>query len=193
MDNKTTYDNEKTEQLFRRDLHGYLTSIGQVDERLPEAPDLEELWPKLAQSYMPDGVREFTAYPTASLGWMMYIGMAVAKYWDEDWVLYSKVEDLYRYLRDRIDFDHMDEYILRQVLLLTPEAEHKVNDTVAECASRTYNAIMHLHLEPGTPEAFRTYVAALHQLYLMGVAMELNALGYHMTKIVKKQQITKKS
>ena len=146
MDNKTTYDNEKTEQLFRRDLHGYLTSIGQVDERLPEAPDLEELWPKLAQSYMPDGVREFTAYPTASLGWMMYIGMAVAKYWDEDWALYSKVEDLYKYLRDRIDFDHMDEYILRQVLLLTPEAEHKVNDTVAECASRTYNAIMHLHL-----------------------------------------------
>ena len=183
MDNKTTYDNEKTEQLFRRDLHGYLTSIGQVDERLPEAPDLEELWPKLAQSYMPDGVREFTAYPTASLGWMMYIGMAVAKYWDEDWALYSKVEDLYKYLRDRIDFDHMDEYILRQVLLLTPEAEHKVNDTVAECASRTYNAIKHLHLEPGTPEAFRTYVAALHQLYLMGVAMELNALGYHMTKM----------
>lgn len=131
MDNKTTYDNEKTEQLFRRDLHSYLTSTGQVDERLPEAPDLEELWPKLAQSYMPDGVREFTAYPTASLGWMMYIGMAVAKYWDEDWALYSKVEDLYKYLRDRIDFDHMDEYILRQVLLLTPEAEHKVNDTVA--------------------------------------------------------------
>ena len=59
MDNKTTYDNEKTEQLFRRDLHGYLTSIGQVDERLPEAPDLEELWPKLAQSYMPDGVRVY--------------------------------------------------------------------------------------------------------------------------------------
>ena len=54
---------------------------------------------------------------------------------------------------------------------------------MAECASRTYNAIMHLHLEPGTPEAFRTYVAALHQLYLMGVAMELNALGYHMTKM----------
>jgi len=24
--------------------------------------------------------------PLASLGWMMYIGMAVAKMWDEDWL-----------------------------------------------------------------------------------------------------------
>ena len=183
MDNKTTYDNEKTEQLFRRDLHGYLTSIGQVDERLPEAPDLEELWPKLAQSYMPDGVREFTAYPTASLGWMMYIGMAVAKYWDEDWALYSKVEDLYKYLRDRIDFDHMDDYILDSVLCLDAEARAKMNDVVAESASRTYSKICHLHLEEGTANAYRAFVAALHQLYLMGIAVELKALGYHMTKM----------
>lgn len=113
----------------------------------------------------------------------MYIGMAVAKYWDVDWDLYSKVEDLYKYLRDRIDFDHMDEYIMREVLLLDEDAEHKTTDTVAECASRTHNLLLHQHLEPGTPEAFKTYVAALHQLYLMGVAMELNALGYHMTKM----------
>ena len=124
MENNTTYDNEQMEQLFHNDLHRYLSSIKLVDERLPEAPDLEELWPKLAQSYMPDGVREFAAYPTASLGWMMYIGMAVAKYWDVDWDLYSKVEDLYKYLRDRIDFDHMDEYIMREVLLLDEDAAH---------------------------------------------------------------------
>lgn len=177
-------NNEDKEQLFRDDLHQFLLSVDMIDERLPEAPDLEELWQPIAQSYMPDAIREFNGeYPRVAFGWIMYVGMALAKYWDVEWTTYSKVTDLYAYLRDRIDFDHMDEYILRQVLLLTPEAEHKVNDTVAECASRTYNAIMHLHLEPGTPEAFRTYVAALHQLYLMGVAMELNALGYHMTKM----------
>ena len=31
------------EQLFRDDLHQYLLSIGMVDERLPEAQDIEEL------------------------------------------------------------------------------------------------------------------------------------------------------
>ncbi len=180
MENKPTVDIQAIENKFNEDLHRYLSSIGKVDERMPEAPDLEELWPKLAESYLPDGVREFAAYPTAALGWMMYLGMAVAKYWDADWELYSKVEDLYQYLRDRIDFDHMDEYILRNVLLLDAEAEHQVVDTVAECASRTHNLLLHQHLEPGTPEAFHAFVAALHQLYLMGVAMELNALGYHM-------------
>lgn len=43
--------------------------------------------------------------------------MAIAKYWDEDWELYSKAEDLYKYLRDHIDFDHMDDYICEKVLL----------------------------------------------------------------------------
>ena len=41
-------DNINIEQLFRDDLHQYLLSIGMVDERLPEAQDIEELWQKLA-------------------------------------------------------------------------------------------------------------------------------------------------
>ena len=88
------------EQLFRDDLHQYLLSIGMVDERLPEAQDIEELWQKIGESYLPDGMREFHDYPTVSLGWMMFVGMAIAKYWDTDWELYSKVDDLYKYLRD---------------------------------------------------------------------------------------------
>ena len=37
-------DIQNLEQLFRTDLHNYLLSIDKVDERLPEAPDIEELW-----------------------------------------------------------------------------------------------------------------------------------------------------
>ena len=59
------------EQLFRTDLHNYLLSVGKVDERLPEAPDIEELWQKIGESYLPDGMREFNAYPTVSLGCRM--------------------------------------------------------------------------------------------------------------------------
>ncbi len=171
------------EEIFKKDLHQYLTSIHRVDERLPEAPDIEELWMKVGESYLPDALREFGKYPTVALGWIMFVGMALAKYWDEDWELYSKVEDHYKYLRDRIDFDHMDDYICEKVLLLD-DAEHKaVSNIVAECASRTYNLLIHQGLQPGTEEAFRGFVAALHQMYLMGAAIELNALGYHMTKL----------
>lgn len=171
------------EQLFRTDLHNYLLSIDKVDERLPEAPDIEELWQKIGESYLPDGMSEFNAYPTVSLGWMMFIGMAIAKYWDTDWELYSKVGDLYKYLRDQRDFDHMDDYICESVLLLTAEEHTLTTKIVGECASRTYNLLYHQHLEPGTPDAFQGYASALHQMYLMGMSMELKRLGYHMTKL----------
>ena len=32
-------------------------------------------------------------------------------------------------------------------------------------------------------EAFEAYVSCLHQLYLFGAAMQLNRMGYHMTKM----------
>lgn len=99
------------ELVFKEDLHQYLLSVGRIDERLPEAPDIEALWAKIGESYLPDAMREFGKYPTVALGWIMFVGMAIAKYWDEDWELYGKVENLYIYLRDRIDFDHMDDYI----------------------------------------------------------------------------------
>ena len=66
------------EQALRTDLHQYLLSLVMVDERLPEAPDIVELWPMIGESYLPDGMREFADYPTVSLGWMMFLGLAIA-------------------------------------------------------------------------------------------------------------------
>ena len=85
----------------------------------------------------------------------------------------------------------MDDYILDQVLLLD-ENEHKATSTiVAECAARTYTLLIHQGYEPGTEAAFRGFIAALHQMYLMGAAMELKRLGYHMTQLQKLKNIKK--
>ena len=177
-------NNEDKEQLFRDDLHQFLLSVDMIDERLPEAPDLEELWQPIAQSYMPDAIREFNGeYPRVAFGWIMYVGMALAKYWDVEWSTYSKVTDLYAYLRDRIDFDHMDDYICEKVLCLDAKEHEVVNNVVGECAARTYTKLCRMRLEAGSKEAFRTFVAALHKMYLMGIAVELRSLGYHMTKV----------
>ena len=46
-------NNEDKEQLFRDDLHQFLLSVDMIDERLPEAPDLEELWQPRATCPMP--------------------------------------------------------------------------------------------------------------------------------------------
>ena len=70
---------EKLEEQIHSDLQRYLLNVNEVDERLPECPDVEGKWEAIANAYIPDGVREFQNYPLASLGWMMYIGMALAQ------------------------------------------------------------------------------------------------------------------
>ena len=149
---------ENFEEQLRNDLQQFLLSMKEVDERMPECPDVEDKWEEIAKAYIPDGIREFQDFPSASLGWMMYIGMAVAKMWDTEWEIYS-------------------------VLLLQGMDYTVLEKVTGECASRVYNALMHQRLEPGTKEAFNGYVACLHQLYLFGAAMQLKRMGYHMTKM----------
>ena len=196
------------EDKLHEDLHQFLLSMKEVDERLPECPDVEDKWEPIAKAYIPDGIREFQDFPSASLGWMMYIGMAVAKLWDTEWEvmeqreqsdacinsaesrqnstegqIYSNLDDLYAYLRDKRGYDSMDEYIREEVLQLTGVDYTVLEKLVGECASRVYNALMHQRIEPGTKEAFNAYVSCLHQLYLMGAAMQLKRMGYRMTKM----------
>ena len=174
---------EQFENQLHQDLHQFLLSMKEVDERMPECPDVEDKWETIAKAYIPDGIREFQDFPSASLGWMMYIGMAVAKMWDTDWDIYSKVADLYVYMRDKRGYDAMDEYIREEVLLLQGADYAVLEKLTGECASRVYNALMHQRLEPGTKEAFNSYVACLHQLYLFGAAIQLKRMGYRMTQM----------
>ena len=174
---------EQFEDKLHQDLHQFLLSMKEVDERFPDCPDVEGKWEEIAKAYLPDGIREFQDFPSASLGWMMYLGMAVAKYWDTEWEIYSRLENLYAYIRDKRGYDNMDEYIRGEVLLLKGVDFTVLEKVVGECASRVYNALMRQRFEPGTKEAFNGYVTCLHQLYLMGAAMQLKRMGNHMTKI----------
>ena len=174
---------ENFEDTLHKDLHQFLLSMKELDERLPECPDVEEKWEEIAKAYIPDGIKEFNDYPSASLGWMMYIGMAVAKMWDAEWEIYSKIEDLYLYMREKRGYDAMDEYIREEILQLQGVDYAALEKLTGECASRVYNALMRQRFEPGTKDAFNGYVSSLHQLYLMGAAVQLKRMGYHMTKM----------
>lgn len=180
-------DNRETAKAFeekvRKDLIEFLQKKEALDQHVPECIDVEEKWGEIARSYMPDGAREFKDYPVVSLGWMMFIGMAMAYYWDTDWEAYSKKTDIYEQLRDKRGYDNMDETVVEDILGYAGEAAEKITELVAECASRVYSLLNHEHVEPGTEAALGCYIGALHQLYLAGMAMELNALGYHMTQL----------
>ena len=172
---------------FEQDLHTklfqLLTSKQRIGERMPQMPDIEDLFQTLATSYLQDGVREFSAYPLVSLGWMMYIGMAVAHAWDADWENFCKQPDAYLSLRDKRGYDCMDEYIREDVLKLKGTDYDNEEKLVQECAGIVHSHLRHERIEPSTPRAFHAYVRCLRQLYLHGAATELHRIGYKMMKI----------
>ncbi len=158
----------------------YLRQEGVVGERFPICQDVEDKWKNILTAYMPDGVREYNEYPMVSLGWIMFVGMAMAKYWDLDWEKYADIEDIYETLRKQRGFDEMDEYILEEVLVYDEEKCKKMTDIVAECACITNTFLRNQNIEPGTKAAVEAYLECLHQMYLMGMAVQLNDMGYKM-------------
>lgn len=173
------------EEKVQKDLTSFLQHKGALDAHAPECPDVEEKWAMIGRAYLPDGAREFQLYPVVSLGWIMFVGMAMAYYWDVDWEKNANRTDYYEALRDMNGYDNLDETVVKNVLGYEGEAADKMIDLVAECASRVYSMLTHEQVEPGTSEAFGYYVASLHQLYLAGMKMQLNALGYHMTPMTQ--------
>ena len=174
---------DKFEKTIHDNLHQYLAGVGEVDKMLPDCPDVTDKWEEIGRSYIPDGAREYRDYPVASLGWMMYIGMAVAKLWDDEWLIYSQIDDLYVYMRDKRGYDALDEYVCEDVLMLRGEGEERLAEVVGECAARVNADLMREHFEPGSREAFEGYVACLRQLYLFGMAMQLKRMGYRMERL----------
>ena len=174
--------NEELKTIIHEDLQRYLLSIDAIDERMPDAPDLDDKWTAIAEEYIPDGIREYNGYPTVALGWMMYVGMAVAKMWDEDWETYSKHESLYATLRDKRGYDSMDEYIREEVLRFEGDEYCAIEKIVAECASRTDANMRRMRIEPATKEAFRAFMTCLQQLYVFGYSVQLKRMGYRMVQ-----------
>lgn len=169
---------DKYEQNLTQKLVQLLTGWNRLNGELLASADLDELWNTLAEGYLPDGVREIAKYPTVSLGWMMYVGMAVAHLWDKDWDTLRKQPDAYARLRAPRGFDAMDEHIMEDILKLKKEEVASAEEVVRTCATLALNQIRHEGVEPQSPMAFHIYVRSIHALYLVGISTELYRLGY---------------
>lgn len=176
------YINNYEEKLMQH-LQQLLKSHDLLDERLPESPDIDAKWEQIANSYIADAVKEIQNYPTVSLGWAMYVGMAVARYWDEDWQVYGNVPNLYEYIRDKRGFDYLDEVVRGDILMLKDDDYAHMEKVVQGCAQQALNKIRFEQVEPQSPLAFHIYARSITVLYKLGAAIELRALGYKMQKL----------
>lgn len=149
---------------------------------LPQTPDITDLWHDLAPSYCADAMKEIQKYPLVALGWAMYVGMAIARYWDDDWATYSKHPNLYEHLRDVRGFDYLDE-VVRNDLYQMPMGSTEFTQCealVRSCAQMAKDKIRHEQIEPSTPMAFHVYARSIKVLYRVGAAIGLKRLGYSM-------------
>lgn len=182
---------DRYEQSLTRELLKVCTQQGRLSGQLLPSEDLDDKWQDIAQPYMGDAVKEIASYPTVALGWMAYMGMAVAHYWDLDWTLYGKMANLYEYVRDKRGFDCMDEYIREKVLGLSPGARpaegrsmneyDAMEELVRMLSTICLTQIRREQIEPQSPMAFRVYVRTIHALYIVGASLELHRLGYKMS------------
>jgi len=171
------------EARLEQDLLQMLQSHNELSAGpLPQTPDIIEKWHDLAPAYCADSVKEIAQYPLVALGWAMYLGMALAKYWDDDWATYSKHPNLYEHLRDVRGFDYMDEVVREELYGLKTNTEGftKCEDLVRSCAQMANDQIRHEQIEPSTPMAFHVFARSIKVLYRIGAAVGLRRLGYKM-------------
>jgi len=175
------YDRYEAE-LFTK-LFTACVERGWLPGKFPESEDINERWNEISPEFIQDAVNEFNGYPLATLAWSAYIGAAVAKWWDTAWDQ-NRLRG-YKSLQGPNGFDDLDENILQNILgykLDSKEAEN-LHTIYNFCAAEANAFLTHYNIEPGTADAFYTFVRTLRVLYRIGAAVELKILGYAFLKV----------
>ena len=172
------------EHRLQDSLVSLCTAYEMMGGVLLENDDIESKFIEaLTQPYLADAVREYRAYPEASVAWAGYLGMAVAKLWDADWQAYQAVT--YRELQGPRGFDDLDERITTQVLgyALDSEPARRIADMLSNCAVEALTMIRHEHIEPQSPRAYYVFARTVQVLYRIGASIELFLLGYKLERL----------
>ncbi|MBQ8225320.1 MAG: hypothetical protein IJZ86_08235 [Bacteroides sp.] len=171
------------ETRLQDELLRLCTSANLLNGQLLASEDIDNRWHDLAPEYMADAVPQIRDYPTVSVAWAAYLGLAVAKGWDTDWERCSQA-NFQSYYGEQ-GFDDMDEHIVRDLLGLPLDGyeARALEDVIRRCAEASVTRIRHEHIEPQSPMAFHIFARACKVMYRLGAAIELKRLGYKFEKM----------
>lgn len=171
------------EEKMQEELLRLCRNYKMLDNMLLCNDDIDERWKELAPEYMVDAVEQIRDYPTVSVAWAAYIGMAIAWSWDADWERHKDMS--YKSLYGPHGFDDMDEHIVGTMLGVSLDsAEAKeIEAIIRRCGETAVTLIRHEQIDPQTPMAFHVFARACRSMYRIGAAIELKRLGYHFEKI----------
>ncbi len=171
------------EEKLRSELVKLCRSYMNVDGVMPSSQDVEERWNTLAPEYLHDAVPQISDYPTVSIAWAGYLGMAVANDWDSNWE--ELKERPYSDYYGAEGFDDMDENIMHNILGFLPSSQDE-KDAEAMMRRLAQLALTLLHrenIEPQSRSAFYAYTRVVKCMFCIGAALELMRLGYVCQKV----------
>lgn len=153
--------------------------------QLYQSDDLDSVWNDIAPYYMQDAVPNIPQYPTVSLAWAGYIGMALADIWDKDWSRVQSSDSVYNMLSSPRGFDRMDEYIVEEILGMPSESSgaKSIEHLMLSISRAALDAIRHEQVEPQSELAFHVYARSVRAVFRIGASCQLYLLGYKWQKI----------
>lgn len=174
---------EKFEEKMRQHLLKIATAKGALEGKLLESDDLKEFWARIEANYMSDAVPQIASYPTVSVAWATYLGMAAAYCWDADWQTYKDTP--YEGFYGDEGFDNMDDHIVRDILCMPLDSEEakRLVQLVQSLAQECVSLIRHEQIEPQSKMAFYAFHRACSAMFAIGAAIELKQLGYKFEKM----------
>ena len=173
-----TYESNLLQEMLRT-----CSSLGMLDRELLSSEDIDQKWKEWAPEYIAEALPEVNSYPEFAIACAGYAGMAVAKWWDEDWGRHHG--EKYKSMHGFRGFDDMDEHIVKNILGLSldsVEAKQIMNIMLC-CAQKAITYIQHEHIEHQTVKAFHIFARTVKVMYKIGAAIELRRLGYKLHKV----------
>ena len=133
--------------------------------------------------YMADAVPQIASYPTVSVAWAAYLGLAVAYGWDTDWETFLKMP--YQSYYGEQGFDDMDEHIVRDLLRIPLDSRtaKDLENTIRACGEKIVGLIRFEQIPPQSEMAFHVFAHACKVMFRMGAAIQLKRMGYNFEKV----------
>lgn len=171
------------EEKIQNELLRICTSRGMLGGTLLETDDVTGHWDVLAPEYVADAVTQIADYPTVSVAWAGYLGLAVAHGWDKNWQECLKTP--YKAYYGEQGFDDMDEHIVQHVLGLSLDSKQArdLEAIIRACAQMAVTLIRREQIEPQSAMAFHVFARAIKVMYRIGAALELKSLGYKFEEV----------
>ena len=171
------------EEKIMNELLRICTSRKMLGGTLLATDDVTGHWEVLAPEYVADAVTQIADYPTVSIAWAGYLGMAVAHGWDKNWQECLKTP--YNAYYGEQGFDDMDEHIVQHVLGLSLDSmqAQDIEAIIRTCAQTAVTLIRREQIEPQSPMAFYVFARTVKVMYRIGAALELKRLGYKFEEV----------